>query len=421
MSQAVRSRNEVSAVGPAVLSLRRELASGKMASITKFPLGDYTVDIRLGQDSLWAIIRRAGRGGLALRAAYLPGGTARVRRLARRSGETVRLELVSALGRHEVCFKTDGLDLHRLRMTAQLTPAMPLLVPFLPRDLYPLDQHDDPTGAKGNVEAGQRGMNSGLLYFHVDQPASGSVLYFQNLTAMNDYYRFTKTKPDGAVGGKWPELGYLPPSPPQSGTPPVDPLPEGKAVTLSDVILILRDQPAPNECECARQFIQMLGAAYTALKLPPTEYRDWVDRAERTLSDLETSPKATIRHYGNRYAHPYTAAEYPDSMVQVSLLTAMYEYGSWRRQPAKLEAEFSRGLERFYDPALKTIRRYLPNVGKDKDADAVDSWYLYHPLLNLGRLAIAGDDHAKLLFLKSVEFGIRAAHHFKYNGRSSTR
>ncbi|RYD48047.1 MAG: hypothetical protein EOP60_16385, partial [Sphingomonadales bacterium] len=63
---------------------------------------------------------------------------------------------------------------------------------------------------------------------------------------------------------------------------------------------------------------------------------------------------------------------------------------------------------------LKTLRRYLPNVGDDKDADAVDSWYLYHPMLNLGLLALDGDAEAKKLLLKSIDFGIEAAHHFNY-------
>ncbi|HET8613411.1 MAG TPA: hypothetical protein VFL92_11660 [Sphingomonas sp.] len=52
--------------------------------------------------------------------------------------------------------------------------------------------------------------------------------------------------------------------------------------------------------------------------------------------------------------------------------------------------------------------------GDDKDADAVDSWYLYHPLMNLGRLALAGDEQARELLLKSIDFGIEAVHHFDY-------
>lgn len=403
----------VSAVSPYVISLREGLAAEKLTSHGTMELGDLRLETMADEDTVWAIVRRPERGGVALRLVYAPGANVSCSSLAGK--KAIRsLSVNSAIGKYRIEFKTDGDDLHRLRVTVALTPSVPLLMPFVPRDLIPLDASDDPLGAKGRVEAGQRGLNTGLLYFHLDEPAFGNVLYVQNLTALNAYFEATKTKPDGAVGGIWPELGYLLPTPTQSGTPPTDPLPAGAPVTLSDAILVFRDAGPCDEFTSAREFIQMLGAVYSALDLPTLEYHDWVWRAEKTLKDLNTSAKATIRHYGHRYAHPYTASEYPDSMVQLSLLAAMRDYSSWRAEPAELEVEFLAGLEKFYDPKIKAIRRYLPNVGKDKNADAVDSWYLYHPLLNLARLALKGDEKAKSLFLRSVDFGIKAAKHFKY-------
>lgn len=404
------------AASPYVLAFRDALRLGRLKQRGTIPLGDLTVDVLAGGDATWAVIRRPGKGGLAVRLAHAPGSRVRCGRLTRVRGRDHEryLRVESAIGTHHVTLRTDGADLHRLRVTVTLTCHTPMLVPFLPRDLLPLDAHDDPLGAKGQVEAGQRGLNSGLVYFHLDEPAFGSVLYFQNLTALNRYFEVTGTRPDGAVGGIWPELGYLLPSPPQSGTPPGNAIPAGEAVTISDAILILRDDGATGESESARQFLQMLGAVYSALDLPPLDWRDWVDRAERTLDDLANSPKATIRHYGHRYAHPYTASEYPDSMVQLSLLSTMHDYTRWRGKDAPIEQDFAAGLEKFYDPDLGTVRRYLPNVGDDKDADAVDSWYLYHPLLNLGRLALAGDLRARDLLLRSLDYGIRAAQHFHY-------
>jgi len=330
------------------------------------------------------------------------------------SAEAMEISIDSALGHHAVKLDTGGDALEHVRITTTLTPAIPMLVPFLPRDLYPLDAEDDPLGAEGHVEAAQRGLNSGVLYFQITNPAFGNVLYFQNLTAMNGYYTATATSPDGAVGGRWPELGYLPPSPTQSGTPPSKPLDVGVEVTLSDAILVFRHHSPPHERESARQFLQMLGEAYKQIVLPHTEYRDWVDRAERTLIDLDQAPEATIEHYGHRYVHPYTASEYPDSMVQMSVLAAVFDWGCWRGEPHPLEAELRAGLKRFYDPELKALRRYLPNVGDEKDADAVDSWYLYHPMLNLARMALAGDKPSETLFLQCIDFSIEAARHFDY-------
>lgn len=175
-----------------------------------------------------------------------------------------------------------------------------------------------------------------------------------------------------------------------------------------------RDDLPRDERDSARQFLQMLGLAYRSLDLPETEYRDWFSRAQQTLRDLDKAPEATIQHYGHRYVHPYTAAEYPDVIVQMSMLAAIRAWGDWSGTPHKLESQLKAGLRKFYDPKLKTLRRYLPNVGENKDADAVDSWYVYHPMLNLGALALAGDDAARQLFLNSIDYGIRSAHHFAY-------
>jgi hypothetical protein len=410
---AVAPKSGTEAVSPYVLALRQTCKQSSGEPIASFELGELRVEVRAADNSLWAFIRREGQGGLALRAAYLPVNFSCTAEKSE-AGEVARLKIRSTLGEHVVIFKTGGNALEHLRMTVCFTPEAPMLVLFAPRDLYPLDANDNPLGAKGNVEAVQRGLNGGTLYFRVNEPSFGNVLYFQNLTAMNDYYRATKTKPDGAVGGVWPELGYLIPTPKQSGNPPTDALEAGVKVTLSDAILVFRHGAPPDERESARQFLQMLGVAYQMIDLPPIEFRDWVDRSRRTLRDLDEAPEATIVHYGHRYIHPYTNAEYPDIMVQMSIVAAIHDWGKWCGEPHPLEAEFKAGLEKFYDPKLQSLRRYLPNVGDDKDADAIDSWYLYHPMMNLGILALDGDKNARRLLLKSIDFGIKAARHFAY-------
>ncbi|HET8613410.1 MAG TPA: hypothetical protein VFL92_11655, partial [Sphingomonas sp.] len=191
-------------------------------------------------DSVWALVRRPGRGGVAMRLAYAPGDGLKCRTCSTAPDEDFRLIVTSVLGEHEISLRTYGYDIHMLRATVRLTPSAPLLMPFSPRDIYPLGEKDDPVAAEGRVEAAQRGLNGGFLYFHIDEPAFGNILYFQNLTALNDYFRATGARPDGAVGGEWPELGYLLPSPPQSPRPPVDPLPAGRASR----------SPTPSSC-CA--------------------------------------------------------------------------------------------------------------------------------------------------------------------------
>ena len=402
----------VPGASPCVLALRAELRRGKMRTIGTFDIEGHEITVALGHDSLWAI----GRGEtarVAVRTAYSPGGLT-ARRVKPHQGEVMRVTLTSALGQHVVRFAADTQAHPVLRITTSLIPAEDLLVPYLPRDLYPLGRDDDPLTAQGRVEAAQRGLNGGLIYARLDDPSPGVFLYLQNLTAMNPYYNATHTKPDGAVGGEWPELGYLPPTPPQSGTPPTNPLKRGEEICLSDALIAFHRVPPQDEAHSARLFLQLLGSVYPLLDKPIAQYHDWPGRAERTLRDLAEAPAATIRHYGNLYVHPYTASEYPDSMVQVSLLAAIHLYGRRLDRSVALEADLARGLGRFFDPALPSIRRYLPNVGSDKDRDAVDSWYLYHPLIGLAMLALDGDAKARRLFEDSLGFAIRAARHFDY-------
>ncbi|MDR6789307.1 hypothetical protein J2Y58_002678 [Sphingomonas sp. BE138] len=413
-TQTVELAESIPGVSAYVLALRGELRNGGMERIELLQLGDLTVEVCRGRDSIWALVRRPGKGGLAIRAAFVPDGDMTVRKVAAEPGEALRLEAEGTIGRHVVALRTSEADLHRMQLAVWLTPRAPLLIPFHPRDLYVLDAGDDPTGATGTVEAAQRGVNGGLIYFRCDDPGFDSTLYLQNLTRLNDYYLATHTVPDGAVGGEWPELGYSPPTPPQSGTPPTHPLPPGQTVMLSNPIIVFRDGAGDDELEMARQFLQMLGLAYKALPLPHVDYRDWIDRADRTIADLEHAPQATVRHYGHTYVMPYPDGEYPDVMVQMSVLAALHDYGRWRGEPFPLEDELRRGLPRFYDEELKVVRRYLPNVGDDKDADAVDSWYLYHPMLNMARMALDGDETCRDLLMKSIDYGIRAARHFRY-------
>jgi hypothetical protein len=111
------------------------------------------------------------------------------------------LSVTSALGRHTIVVHAPAGASGSVRVTTTFTPASPMLMPFAPRDLYPLDERDDPLGAVGRVEAKQRGLNAGVVYLHLDEPDFGDVLYFHNLTASNDYYRATGTTPNRAVGG----------------------------------------------------------------------------------------------------------------------------------------------------------------------------------------------------------------------------
>ena len=379
-------------------------------SESEWTLGDYTVSTHHGRDAFWVVVRKPGNGGIALRTYPIMGQNVIVEAKRRDDGGDWKIETNSGVYRVSLTLFGDTL----LRMTSRLVPSHDLLVVFWPRDLYVLDNNDDPRNAHGQVEAAQRGLNAGICYFCLEKPAFGTVLYMQDLTAINPFFIDTKTKPDGVIGGEWPELGYQPPAAPNGNSPPVDPLKKDREYVISDAYINLRPACAGNEVENARNFVEMLADIYPHLEKPDPSYRDWIWRADKTLLDLKTSPDVTEEHFGKKYVKPYVAAEYPDSMVQMTVLHSLREYEAWRGEKDPFSDELADGMEGFFDPELRTLRRYLKDVGDDKDADAVDSWYLYHPLMNLARLALTGEAWADNLFRRAIAFTIRAAHHFKY-------
>ena len=121
MATHARTDTDVSA-SPYVLALRQALRDGTTNTVTTFEIGALSVEVRAGQDSLWALIRRPGAGGLAVRAAYL-AGPFQCEPLKAGDGELARLRLSSVLGEHVVSFHTHDDALESLRITVTLTPA----------------------------------------------------------------------------------------------------------------------------------------------------------------------------------------------------------------------------------------------------------------------------------------------------------
>lgn len=388
-------------------SLQSELMAQTMQFHGALEAGDHHIKIYQGQNSLWAFLTRPGQGGFALRTVYAPGAPFDIH-WERQTKTEFQFTADTVTGKFRVRLQLLDTINPLFRTTVTLTPNKDLLLDYWPRDLYPLDENEEMQHTEGEILTAQRGVNAGLIYLTLKKPAFGSLLYFQNLTALNPYFQMTETRPDGVVGGIWPEMGYLPPISKEK------PLKAGQEVTISDAYLNWNRFVENAFEDVAVRFLDLLADIYCYLERPPSEYHDWMSRADQTLHDLQTSPKATIKHYGHVYVHPYTDAEYPDSMVQLAVLTPMYAYEKLKQGPADFATVLRKGLPRFFDAEIGTVRRYLPNVGKDKNANEVDSWYLYHPLANLGKLAQEGYEDAKDLFMQSLDFAMRVARHFKY-------
>lgn len=273
------------------------------------------------------------------------------------------------------------------------------------------------TNAEGKIHASQWGTRSGFIYMTLPAPNALSIFYLQNLTALNDYCQQTQTSLADSVGGNWPELGFSLPA------ATVAPLPAGKRFIINDAIIAFDEQIPQKESEMIRQYLNLLSKIYLLLPLPETKYQNWPEILHLSLRDLLDSPGCWTQVAGHQYFNAYVS-DYqtpPEVMVQLAVLLPLVDYKEWSGKTLEVMKTIKDGLPAFYDQKLGTINRWLPASEEElqgeeeqKKPGVMDSWYLHHPLLNLSRLALKRDKVCEELFLNSIKYAIRVAHHFNY-------
>ncbi|MFP9100466.1 hypothetical protein ACLI09_15555 [Flavobacterium sp. RHBU_24] len=383
-------------------------------------LNDYSINVVKSDFCLWILAMWPGGGRIAFRAAYTAGDPLELESQTE-TNDDVLFVLKGNTCIQKVTLSFPGGDKPIFRFSTTLTPAFDLLIPYWPRDIMPLFKKKGRVqNTKGTVHAAQVGSRSGNLFFTQEQPATGSVFYFQNLTALNKFCTDTETSAGDLVGGDWPEIGMKLPV-----TTVNKPLKKDQEYTISDAFIKLSgDLPADNYQVC-QQFINHLADIYLLLPKPDTKYHDWIDVLHKGLNDLQEHKGcwkfADGRSYLNAYVCDYKSP--PESMVQLAVLLPLLDFDKWSGEDHSPVIEtLHNGLENFYDPVLKTIVRWLPALEQNldwseeqKQPEVMDSWYLHHPLLNLSRLALDGDALARKLVLDSIDYVISVARHFNYD------
>lgn len=397
----------------------RELQSLALATpLAERQCGDFTLGVYAGSLALWILAQGPSGGRTAFRTAFvLEGGCI----VSKETDEKNRLEfrVGSPTGeqRVEITIAPESGNGPGFHWRTTLTPAFDLKIPFCPRDIFPMDEEGKPLKGRGLLHTPEQKANAGTLFFTQTHPASGSFLYLQNFTPLNDYFEKTRTSPSGTVGGEWPQLGFaLPPA-------TAEPLPGNRPTVIADACVRLSTELPRNDRQAARLFLDLYAGLYMALPKPGTIHRDWSRRIDETVRDLTHSPACSVRIGDCRYLWAYVGADDrpPESMVQLAVLVPMEEYARASGAEIPLIDELKAGIPAFFKPELGTVTRWLParegmldQQEEHMQPQVMDSWYLHHICLNLSRLALAGDAAARTLFLDSLSYCIRAARHFRY-------
>ena len=404
-------------VSPWMLSLLDELGSGRKDARWTYSSEDFSFELVEGTQSLWVIIRFPARGELAFRAAYCPDGKLEIDEI-RQTETGTEVDISSTVGGFRLQLDFPNPERPMLHCKTTINPVAPLVIPFWPRDLIPLGKEENMTDSEGVIYTKQVGPRSGIVYFSLTRPRGGSVLYFQNLTSLNEYAKQTETSLASTVGGEWPELGFALPATTEKT------IEADRDLVISDAYIIFSPEVPEDDLVMSKQFLDLLAQVYLALPRNETAYIHWPDIAEKSLRDLSNSEKCWSEVRGNRYLNAYVG-DYdtpPESMVQLTVLLPLMEYAEWGGKDIPIIKELQEGLPRFYDKEAGVLGRWLPSAADKLEGDepqkeprVMDSWYLYHPLLNLSRLALNGDKDAEKVFLDSMEYSIEVAHKFDYH------
>ena len=391
------------------------LADDAMPTVLKKTIGNQTYTVLHDRDALY-VYCRWHTGKIAFRPVYSPDHALQIKRKTI-TENGMDLSLVSEMGSFKVSIQFTAGDYPILKYTTRFSPNTDLHIPFHPRDII-FCANTSPEKNKGTVHVKQVGTRSGIVYFSMEEPTQGSILYLQNLTALAKYNQDTQTSAGETVGGIWPELGFALPATTDQ------PLKKGTEYTISDAIIAFDENHQMDENRLATQYLNLLAAVYLEIPKPETVYIEWPDILEKGLHDLTEAPgcwcQVDGKHYFNAYISDYDTP--PEIMVQLAVLLPLLDYTTWSGKSLPVTEKIKQGLPSFWSEKLKTIVRWLPAAQdklkgeeEQKKPTVMDSWYLHHPLLNLSRLALSGDQQAKELFLNSLPYATKVAKHFKYN------
>ncbi|WP_347049358.1 hypothetical protein [Flavobacterium olei] len=380
-------------------------------------ISGYTFEVFNSGDSIWIVSKGPKNERFGFRVAFALNSFFEVEDIVDDENK-ITINLKSGHGKYEVYIdfpKTDIPPLLHYKTT--FTANQALLIPYWPKDVIPLTDNGIIENTIGKIHVHQVGTRTGLIFASVQKPKKCTLFYFQNLSSMSEYCEATKTSLGETVGGTWPEIGFNLPKTMEN------PIPAGKKFVISDAYVLLGDELKEDPSKLCAEYLENLAQIYMVIPHPETEYHEWTDIVQKTSEHLYNNKGCWTQTKGFPYLNAYlTDYETPaESMVQLAVLIPLKEYEKWDGAQSPISRDLAGGISAFYDPKINCITRWHPALQdkldqseEQKKDTTMDSWYLHHPLINLTRLALDGNKEAKELVVNSIDFVIKAAHHFKY-------
>jgi hypothetical protein len=250
-----------------------------------------------------------------------------------------------------------------------------------------------PTQGQNTLYKQQNGQEAPLVYLY-NAEMDTTLLYFQNLTALNPYLNYVTGDPRATVRLDAAGLGFR---------RPLGTVPGNVTFTINDAFLWLSPGRPKDDVACAKQFVQAISLIYDRLEKPATLYTDWpLEVAPKTAHDL-LDPINGIETRGTRLLKSYVGSPQrePESLCNLDVLLSAQKYArTFGADPnlARLIADIKRGLPNWYVPIGD--RHTVSN--NFTAATTIDSWYYVYPVVQMAQLALAGNSQAHDMTLGSA-------------------
>ena len=254
--------------------------------------------------------------------------------------------------------------------------------------------------------ADQDGYAAGLTYFYEADFLKSTILYFQDFSLSNPYYRWIHASPENTVGSSGANFGYSLPTSSAN-------LPKNNTYILSSAYIYLEKGRPASELEMAERFLKGLSAIYKHIYKPVLQKRDWETIAGRTLQDL-ASDKCGVTVNGHRFLRAYVDIPRFDSaemIAQLDVLTGIYRYKKGTGSIPPLGQMLEQNLDLFFNSDHQQVVNNYPNSGISQG----DSWYDIELHIGLSQLAKMGSVKADTLLFRSIHSIIQFARTVNYD------
>ena len=148
---------------------------------TKVPM-----EIRQTHLGVWLIFSLTRILKLGIRLPFDPAG---YRSVHVKKGTAIKMEITARGGFGVYAVKIQILESPAtlIRCTTTLTPSASLKIEAMPRDMCVLDGRMEPYSDKGRLDTCQTGNTAGQMFLQVPGEPGGTIIYFQNLTAVTQF------------------------------------------------------------------------------------------------------------------------------------------------------------------------------------------------------------------------------------------